>query len=143
VNTQYKTNLFLNGFIYHLGLTSVSLIYVSEIAHPKLRPMLLSFNSVFVSLGILLTYILGIYFSWRTIALIYSYTTLISFILILIVPESPYWYLAFRTGQVDKAEQSIRWIYRNSKVSKYFQVLANIRFNVIIILTIFSIMLAL
>lgn len=95
------------------GLTAVALIYVSEIAHPNLRPMLLSCNSVFVSLGILLTYVLDNHFHWRTIAIIYVVMTLASLALILIIPESPYWLIAF-ANQPHNAEQSVRWIYSNN-----------------------------
>lgn len=98
------------------GLTTVSLIYVSEIAHPKLRPMLLSFNSVFVSFGILLTSLLGLFFDWRSIAVIYACLTILSFLLLLFVPESPYWLIAFKRNRTEEAETALRWIYKSNKV---------------------------
>lgn len=61
-----------------LGLTTVALVYVSEIASPEYRGMLLCLNSVAVSLGILITYLLNIYFKWRTIGLVYGAMSLVT-----------------------------------------------------------------
>ncbi|XP_055316513.1 facilitated trehalose transporter Tret1-like isoform X2 [Sitodiplosis mosellana] len=101
------------------GLTTVSLIYVSEISHPKLRPMLLGFNSVFVSLGILLTTLLGQFFNWHTIAAIFSGATILTFILMFCIPESPYWLAAFHKNRNDDVETTLRWIYKSNKRCQY------------------------
>lgn len=104
-------------FSKFLGLTTVSLIYVSEIAHPKLRPMLLSFNSVFVSFGILLTSVFGLFFDWNRIAGIFIGVTVCTFLLTFCLPESPYWLAAFQKNRNDDVESALRWIYRSSKVN--------------------------
>lgn len=99
------------------GFTTVSLIYVAEIAHPQYRPMLLSFNSVFVSFGILLTSVCGLFFDWRTIAVVNGAASVLSFLIILLIPESFLWLLHFKSGRSLEAEKAISRIY-TSKVVK-------------------------
>lgn len=89
---------------------------MSEISHPKLRPMLLGLNSVFVAFGILLTSFLGQFFNWHTIAAIFCGLIVFSFVLTLFfIPESPYWLAVFQQNRADDIESSVRWIYKSKK----------------------------
>lgn len=97
------------------GFTAVSLIYVSEIAHPKFRSMLLSANSVFVSFGILFTSVCGLCFDWRAIAIINGAASILSFLLILLIPESFHWLL--HSDRPDEAEGAIARIYKSKMVN--------------------------
>lgn len=99
------------------GLTTVSLIYVSEISDPKLRPTLLCLNSVYVSFGILITCIFGMFYNWRTISYIYVSITVVSFLLLLFIPESPRWLVTYRPNEYAATEKAVRWIYRRNDVS--------------------------
>ncbi|XP_012263990.2 facilitated trehalose transporter Tret1-like isoform X2 [Athalia rosae] len=100
------------------GLSSVAIFYTSEIAHPVWRPMLLGLNSLFVSFGILLTAVFGLFFHWRTIAVIFGILSALIFVLITTLPESPHWLLSFKNGtqdlrRVQLARKSLRWFIRN------------------------------
>lgn len=103
------------------GLTSVGLVYVIEITHPRVRAMLLCLNSVFVSLGILLTCLFALWFEWRMIAMIFLALNIGIFLALFVVPESPYWLVCFADGFVDpermaKAERSLRWLNPRDEV---------------------------
>lgn len=78
--------------------------------------MLLGLNSVFVSLGILLTSLLGQFFNWHEISAIFCGATIFTFLMMLCIPESPYWLAAFQKNRTEDVERSLRWIYKSSKV---------------------------
>lgn len=103
------------------GLTTVSIIYVSEITDVKLRSTLLCLNSVYVSFGILLTCIFGMFYNWRTISYIYVSLTIISFLLLLFIPESPRWLVIYRPNEFLATNKALRWIYRRHDVSFHFE----------------------
>uniref|UniRef100_A0A1B6KB92 Major facilitator superfamily (MFS) profile domain-containing protein n=1 Tax=Graphocephala atropunctata TaxID=36148 RepID=A0A1B6KB92_9HEMI len=101
------------------GLTTVSLVYISEISSAAWRPMLLCLNSVFVSLGILMTNLLGVYLPWRIVALSAGCLSLTSAAAIFLYnPESPYWLLTFSPSDknFEQAKQSLRFLYPNQQM---------------------------
>lgn len=102
------------------GLSTLAIVYVSEISDPHIRPALLCLNSVYVSLGILLTSVFGMFFEWRFIAVIFVGITLASSLLLLFIPESPRWLLAFRPDEEHRFNSSMKWIYRREPVSIHF-----------------------
>lgn len=63
--------------------------------------------------------ILGLFLDWRKIAVFYAAFTVITFLLNLLVPESPYWTMNFQPEKHEKVSKSIRWIYRKEHVSSY------------------------
>lgn len=104
------------------GLTTVGLVYISELSHPQVRPMLLCLNSVFVSLGILITCCLAVLLDWRKMAMIFLALECCIFFALYFVPESPYWLVCFTNGMFDekricKMKRSLKRLNRRQTVS--------------------------
>lgn len=101
-------------------MTTVALVYVGEISHPNYRGMLLCLNSVFVSLGILITYLANIFFEWRTVGAIFTVLSIATMLVMLLLPESPSWLISLnRTNNNHKSDAllSMNWLYRKQQVS--------------------------
>lgn len=104
------------------GLTTCAVVYVAEISSKKTRSGLLCLNSVWVSFGIFLTYILNYFnLNWRTIGYAYSVLSSLCILAIILIPESPQWLLAFNQKvkeerRREQAKASYAWLYRNQQV---------------------------
>lgn len=125
--------IYISRFIagFSSGLTTVGLIYVSEITHPRIRPMMLSCNSVFVSFGILITCCLPVWLNWLNMAILFLIINCLTFIGLFFIPESPYWSLCFNkmNNETEKAqlqaENSLKWLNRREKVFLFFSKIIN------------------
>ena len=81
-------------------------VYIAEAADQSLRGMLVTWTSIFISLGILLVYLLGSLFpqDWQVVAGLCAVVPVISAVVAWLLPESPVW-LAGR-GRTAEAEAS-------------------------------------
>ncbi|CAH1736010.1 unnamed protein product [Aphis gossypii] len=96
------------------GMTTVGLVYVSEISHSSYKQILLSLNSVFFSGGILISTCLAD-LEWKVINFSFVIFTIVNMVLIIIyLPESPIWILKFKSSEhIDKAKKAVKQIYPN------------------------------
>jgi MFS family permease len=105
------------------GVTTACVVYTAEISYKTIRSALLCMNSVWVSFGIFLTYLLNYFhLNWHLIGWIYAAVSLLSMLLILFVPESTHWILFFnhRASEEQKLLQlkkSLSRLYRDPAVS--------------------------
>lgn len=124
---QIYTSRFISGFAG--GITTASLIYVSEIVHRNYRAMMLSVNSVAVCFGILLTCVLSKWFAWNHLAHINFGVICLSLLMIFFIPESPYWLWVFKKN-AQKSSRALKRLYGNNEVRKItFKVYFNALFR--------------
>lgn len=98
---------FLTGFCVGL-LGPPASVYIGETSGPKYRGFLLAGVSLAIAFGILLSHLLGTFLTWRLTAVICAVCPLISFLCMLLAPESPSWLLSKR--KVENALKSFKWL---------------------------------
>lgn len=105
--------MYLARFCQGIGVayvTTVATIYVGEIATSQDRGTLGSFLQVFLSLGIVFMNVIATYFDYVTVNLLCLIFPLLSGLLFLFVPESPYFYVTVK--DMPRATQSLMF-FRN------------------------------
>nr|CAH7739006.1 unnamed protein product [Callosobruchus chinensis] len=107
VNTKMiLVGRFLTGFCAGILGTATG-VYLGETTEPKHRGFFLAGISFAISFGLFLIHLLGTYLHWQLTALLSALISLISFMLLLFVPESPSW-LAKKNKQ-EKAKHAFHW----------------------------------
>ena len=76
--------------------------YISETVHPKIRGSLATLPPFMMAFGMLVTWILGYFLSWRMTAYLLIIPPLILTIFLLPLPETPYWLIENNNSKAAK-----------------------------------------
>ncbi|CAG5020307.1 unnamed protein product [Parnassius apollo] len=101
------TARFLQGVAMGM-LGPLGSIIIGEMTDPKNRGAFLTSVSLSLTIGVLFSHALGTYFSWQQNALICSFITFTSLLLIIYTPESPSWLIA--KGRYEKGSEIFFWL---------------------------------
>ncbi|CAG7834965.1 unnamed protein product [Allacma fusca] len=106
--SMLMTGRLITGFC--VAGVGVSCNIVAELAHKSIRGRLnIGFDLMFC-FGVLFIYVVGTFFSWRTQAASCAGVTLIWFVLLFVIPESPR--SLYERGAPEKARQALAWAQR-------------------------------
>ncbi|XP_068624728.1 facilitated trehalose transporter Tret1-like [Battus philenor] len=83
-------------------------IIIGEMTDPKNRGAFLTSISLSLTIGVMFTHALGTYFDWQQNALICSFITFTSLILIIYAPESPSWLIS--KGRYEEGSEIFYWL---------------------------------
>ncbi|KAG8222810.1 hypothetical protein J437_LFUL005016, partial [Ladona fulva] len=85
------------------------IVYITEVSSPHLRSMLTATGPTLGSLGILMAYVLGWLFSWRTVALVPAAWNLVCLAVLATIPESPIWLISHE--KFEEARKAVYWFH--------------------------------
>lgn len=99
-----------------VGIGSLAFpVYLGETIQPEVRGFLGLFPTAIGNIGILLCYAAGKYLDWSELAYLGSVLPIPFFILMLMIPETPQWYLS--QGRSDDARKALQWLRgKNAKI---------------------------
>ncbi|KAK3739752.1 hypothetical protein QZH41_013601 [Actinostola sp. cb2023] len=91
------------------GIIAVSYpVYVAEISSSKLRGALGAVHQISLTTGILLSYVVGVFYNWRDIAIGGVIMPVFIVAIMIFMKETPRWYLAHNRRSA--ALKSLRWL---------------------------------
>lgn len=92
-----------------MGMTSVVVpMYVAEVARPEHRGILGAGFQLFVTIGILGVYTLGIPLNWNWLAVVCLSVSTVNALLLLYIPDTPRWYIS--QNERGLAFESLAWL---------------------------------
>ena len=86
-------------------------IYVCELASPAFRGPLAASGVIVITTGVLLSYTLGTFMSWKLCAWVFLSVHVLMAVLVFIIPESPSWMIHKKL--YEKAEEALKWLGRD------------------------------
>ncbi|CAH0592400.1 unnamed protein product [Chrysodeixis includens] len=90
-------------------------VYLGESIQPEVRGTLGLFPTAIGNIGILLCYTAGKYLNWYQLAYLGAALPIPFFILMLMIPETPRWYIS--RGRHEEARKALRWLRgKNAKI---------------------------
>ncbi|KAJ8939337.1 hypothetical protein NQ318_005698 [Aromia moschata] len=98
------------------GMSTACFTYVGEISTAESRGFLQALGPVCASFGILLTYTLGYYIRWSTVALISIVFGIFSMVSIQFLPESPGYLL--KNNKIPESFEVYLWFRRNNALAQ-------------------------
>ncbi|KAG5887749.1 hypothetical protein JTB14_016101 [Gonioctena quinquepunctata] len=99
----------LVGFAGAWG-TIPAFVYVAEISRPDIRGSLSSVSTTFASIGMMLCFLKGCFFQWRTVAWMISVYSALPIVVLFFIPESPPWLVS--KGKMKEAAASLEWFHK-------------------------------
>ncbi|XP_013191246.2 facilitated trehalose transporter Tret1 [Amyelois transitella] len=101
-----------------VGIVSLAFpVYLGETLQPEVRGALGLLPTAFGNTGILLAYFVGSHLNWSNLAFFGAALPVPFFLLMLLTPETPYWYVS--KGRVEDARKSLQWLRgKNANVDK-------------------------
>ena len=90
-----------------LSQSSAVPIYISETAHPNIRGSLVTLDAFVLATGYLSTWIISYFLTWRMTAYLLTIPPIILIMLLLPLPETPYWLI--ENNESYRAKQALQF----------------------------------
>jgi len=106
---QYCWMMLLGRFMHGAGLgfsTTVSTLYIMEVATPNMRGSLAVIPAIAGALGLLTTQVLGAYLNWQWLSIVCASLNVPFLFMLLFIPESPVYLIS--TEQIERAHKILR-----------------------------------